>query len=182
MVYRILIDENIFNVIVVQDSFKDILCVTSEAKQNKTYILKFTWKVMFVFKFKCFVDNTVNTFCALSLKLEIWKRVLSILRHTWIALVINNPALYIKKVKGLSYLTDREILRRKLNPKTCEVIHIEFLKYIYNLLFKILYTALNSPSLIFALYQSETDSPILEFAHSPISLHNPVNIIELVQF
>ena len=32
----------------------------------------------------------------------------------------------------------------------------------------ILYTALNSPSLIFAVWRSETDSPSLEFAHSPI--------------
>ena len=37
----------------------------------------------------------------------------------------------------------------------------------------ILYTALNSPSLIFALYKSETDSPSLEFARSHIFLHNP---------
>ena len=48
----------------------------------------------------------------------------------------------------------------------------------------ILYTALslNSPSLIFALWRSETDSPSLEFAPSPIFLHNPLPIIELAQF
>ena len=34
---------------------------------------------------------------------------------------------------------------------------------------EILYTALNSPSLIFPLWRSETESPSLEFAHSPIS-------------
>ena len=39
---------------------------------------------------------------------------------------------------------------------------------------KILYTALNSRSLIFALWRSETDSPSLEFAHSLIFLHNPL--------
>ena len=44
----------------------------------------------------------------------------------------------------------------------------------------ILYTALNSPSLIFALLRSETDSPCLEFAHSPVFLHNP--LIKLAQF
>ena len=46
-----------------------------------------------------------------------------------------------------------------------------------------LYTALKSPSLIFALQGSETDSLSLEFARSPILLHNPVyNIIQLTQF
>ena len=43
----------------------------------------------------------------------------------------------------------------------------------------ILYTALNSPSLIFALWRSETDSPSLEFSKSTIFLHNPLYIIEL---
>ena len=38
------------------------------------------------------------------------------------------------------------------------------------------YTALNSPSLIFALKRSETDSPSLEFAHLQIFLHNPLYI------
>ena len=33
---------------------------------------------------------------------------------------------------------------------------------------QVLYTALNSPSLIFTLLRSETDSPSLEFALSPI--------------
>ena len=42
--------------------------------------------------------------------------------------------------------------------------------------FNILYTALNSPSLIFALSKSETDSPSSEFAHPSIFLHNPLHI------
>ena len=50
------------------------------------------------------------------------------------------------------------------------------------LLFAWLYTALNSPSLIFALYRSETDSPSLEFTHSPILVHYPLYIIQLAQF
>ena len=37
----------------------------------------------------------------------------------------------------------------------------------------ILYTALNLPSLIFAQKRYEIDLPSLEFAHSPIFLHNP---------
>ena len=37
----------------------------------------------------------------------------------------------------------------------------------------IMFTALKSPSLIFALWRSETYSPSLEFAHTPIFLHNP---------
>ena len=46
----------------------------------------------------------------------------------------------------------------------------------------ILYTALNSPSLIFALYRSKTDSPSLEFAQSQIFLHNHFQIVQLAQF
>ena len=46
----------------------------------------------------------------------------------------------------------------------------------------VLYTALNLPSLFFALWRSETDSPSFEFAHSPIFLHNPLKMIELAQF
>ena len=45
-----------------------------------------------------------------------------------------------------------------------------------------LYTALTLPSLIFALYRSETDSPSLEFAHSPIFLLNLLYMIQLDQF
>ena len=41
---------------------------------------------------------------------------------------------------------------------------------------EILYTALNSPSLIFILLGAETDSPRLEFAHSQVLLHNPYYI------
>ena len=47
---------------------------------------------------------------------------------------------------------------------------------------KLLYTALNLPSLIFTLNKSETDLPSLELAQSPIFLHNPLHIIQLVQF
>ena len=47
---------------------------------------------------------------------------------------------------------------------------------------EILYTAFNSPSLIFSLLRSETDLPSLEFAHSPVFLHNPLYIIKLAQF
>ena len=46
----------------------------------------------------------------------------------------------------------------------------------------ILYTALNSPSLIFALWRSETYSTILEFAHTPVFLYNPLYTIQLAQF
>ena len=52
------------------------------------------------------------------------------------------------------------------------LVHLQFL-----------YTALNLPSLIFALvYRSETDSPSLEFTHSPIFLLNLLHIIQLAQF
>ena len=40
----------------------------------------------------------------------------------------------------------------------------------------LLYTALNLPSLIFALYKSETDLPSLEFADSPIFLNYPSDL------
>ena len=46
----------------------------------------------------------------------------------------------------------------------------------------ILYTAFNSPSLIFALQRSGTDSPSLEFTHHPISLHKPLYKIKLAKF
>ena len=46
----------------------------------------------------------------------------------------------------------------------------------------ILYTALISPSLIFALQRSETDSPILEFALSSILLYNLLCKIQFAQF
>ena len=46
----------------------------------------------------------------------------------------------------------------------------------------ILYTTLNSPSLIFALETSDTDLYGLEFAHSSIFLHNPLCLIQLAQF
>ena len=39
----------------------------------------------------------------------------------------------------------------------------------------ILYTALNSPSLIFDQRRSETGSPSLEFAHTPVFFHNPLS-------
>ena len=45
----------------------------------------------------------------------------------------------------------------------------------------ILYTALNSPSLLFVLKSFETDSPNLEFAHAPILLYNHLYIIQLAQ-
>ena len=45
-----------------------------------------------------------------------------------------------------------------------------------------LYTTLNSPCRIFALKISETDSPSLEFAHSPVFLYNPLYILQLAQF
>ena len=44
----------------------------------------------------------------------------------------------------------------------------------------ILYTVLSSPNLISTLYRYET-SPILDFAHSAIFLHNPFGIIQLAQ-
>ena len=47
---------------------------------------------------------------------------------------------------------------------------------------QILYTALNLPSLIFALKRCETDSPGLELAHTPVFLHNPFYTIQLTQF
>ena len=46
----------------------------------------------------------------------------------------------------------------------------------------ILYTALNSPSLIFALWRSEIDSPSLEFVHTQNILQNPFYTIQLAQF
>ena len=46
----------------------------------------------------------------------------------------------------------------------------------------ILYTDLNSPSLIFALQRSETDLPSLEFAHSQVLFPNPLYRIQLDQF
>ena len=46
----------------------------------------------------------------------------------------------------------------------------------------LLYTALNSPSLIFALKRCNTHSPSLEFAHSQIFLHIPLYRIQLAQF
>ena len=39
--------------------------------------------------------------------------------------------------------------------------------------------ALNSPSLIFFLYKSETESPGLELANFLITLHNILHIIQL---
>ena len=45
----------------------------------------------------------------------------------------------------------------------------------------ILYTALNSPSLIFALCKSETELLSLEFALFPIFLHYPLHIIQFSQ-
>ena len=47
---------------------------------------------------------------------------------------------------------------------------------------QILYTALNSPSLIFALWRSETDAPSLAFAHTQIFLHKPLYTIQLAHF
>ena len=47
---------------------------------------------------------------------------------------------------------------------------------------KLLYTALNSPSLIFTQQRSKTDSPSLEFALYPNLLHYPLYIIQLAQF
>ena len=47
---------------------------------------------------------------------------------------------------------------------------------------EVLYTALNSPSLIFALKRPETDSPSLAFAQSPIFFQKPLYIIQLAQF
>ena len=46
----------------------------------------------------------------------------------------------------------------------------------------ILYTALNLPSLMFALHRSENDTPSLEFALSPILFQNPLCIIQLPSF
>ena len=64
------------------------------------------------------------------------------------------------------------------NNNQFTVVHRDILSYAEYLSLKltqtilqhqqILYTALNLPSLIFALYKSDTDSPSLEFAHSPI--------------
>ena len=45
---------------------------------------------------------------------------------------------------------------------------------------KLLYTALNSPSFIFALKRSVTDSPSLEFAQPPILCN--IHVIQLAQF
>ena len=47
---------------------------------------------------------------------------------------------------------------------------------------RLLYTALNLPSLILALMTSETDSPSLELAHFPVLSKKPLYIIQLVQF
>ena len=47
---------------------------------------------------------------------------------------------------------------------------------------KILYTALNLPSLILAQQNFETDSRSLEYANSPILLHNPLYANQLAQF
>ena len=44
------------------------------------------------------------------------------------------------------------------------------------------YTALNSPSLIFAQWKPETDLPRLEFAHTQTFFHNPLYTIQLAQF
>ena len=43
---------------------------------------------------------------------------------------------------------------------------------------KLLYAALNSPSLIFALVTSETDSPSLDFAHFSVLFKKPLYIIQ----
>ena len=52
------------------------------------------------------------------------------------------------------------------------------LSYTEQLNTTILYTALNSPSLIFALHRSKIDSPSLKFALSSIVLYNSLCIIQ----
>ena len=71
-------------------------------------------------------------------------------------------------------LLDFELSDKQFLAKTYQFYHI--LKMVTN----ILYTALNSPSLIFALMTSETDSPSVEFAHFPVLSKKPLYIIPLV--
>ena len=80
----------------------------------------------------------------------------------------------LHKVKGDRHtdrLTDQQTYAKKYAPPSLKG-GIKMMSEI-GIDVHILYTALNSPSLIFALWRSEADSPSLELAHTPVFLYDP---------